>query len=115
MNGRLSETAGQKGKSSGFLGICKSIFGACILEGQSESVSQSNRRCYGDLSHQESLADVPGDVWISRRDGEVKDGEGKEEEAEKIKVCAEIGEWTMNVEGAAHLTKSTIHPRFGQI
>lgn len=40
-----------------------------------------------------------------------------EEEAEKIKVCAEIGEWGMSVEGAAHLIKpkSTIHLRFGQI
>lgn len=51
MKGRLSETAGQKSRSRGFLGICESIFRACILEGQSESVSQSNRRRYGDLSH----------------------------------------------------------------
>lgn len=67
MKGRLSETAGQKSRSRGFLGICKSIFGTCILERQSKSVSQSNRGRYGDLSHQESPAGIPGCVDIKER------------------------------------------------
>lgn len=66
MKGCLSETAGQKGRSRGFLSICKSIFGACILEGESESVSQSSRRRYGDLSHEGSLG---GCGWRSERRG----------------------------------------------
>lgn len=57
MERRLSKAASQKSGSRRLWGICKPIFGACILERQSESVSQSSRRGYSNLGHKENFVD----------------------------------------------------------